>query len=59
MLMVIRQLVLITVNEHRGTRNSRQTGRNGPSPRSATRDGVVTKMAENWRVATSIDTNAW
>ena len=33
-------------------------GPNGPSPRSATREGVVTKMAENWRVATSIPINA-
>lgn len=39
-------------------RNSEQPGPNGPSPFPATKEGVVTKMAENWRVATSIDAHA-
>ena len=40
------------------TRNSEQPGSNGPSPFPATKEGVVTKMAQNWRVATTIDTHA-
>ena len=59
--MDIHQLVLMkTVEGQRGrlARNGEQRGPNGPSPFPATKEGVVTKMAENWRVATSIRINA-
>ena len=60
MLMDIRQLVLMKPWKVEGWLEtaSNRPGPNGPSPFPATKEGVVTKMAENWRVATSIGINA-